>query len=47
MRNLIDGLRIGVARVMANAECEVAERESLVVADKAKTILNLPLGAGK
>lgn len=36
MGDLVDGLRVGVARVMPHAECEVAERKALVVADEAK-----------
>jgi len=36
MRNLVDGLRIGVARVMANAESEVAKRESFALADESE-----------
>jgi hypothetical protein len=36
VRNLIDGLRVGVARVMPHAECEVAKRKSIAVADEAK-----------
>lgn len=36
MRNLVDGLRVGVARVMANAEGEVAKRESFALADESE-----------
>jgi hypothetical protein len=36
MCDLVDGLRVGVARVMPDAECEVAERETLAVADEAE-----------
>lgn len=36
MRDLIDALRVGVARVMPDTEGEVAERKALVVTDEAK-----------
>lgn len=36
VRDLIDGRRIGVARVMPDAEGEVAERKALVFTDEAK-----------
>jgi hypothetical protein len=36
VREFIDGWCIGVARVMPHAECEVAERKALAVADKAE-----------
>jgi hypothetical protein len=47
MGNLVDSLRVGVARVMSDAECEKAESEPLAVADEAEDIPNLPFGAGK
>ena len=36
MRNLVDRLCIGVARVMANAEREVAKRETFALANKSE-----------
>ena len=36
MRNLVDGLRSVGARVMANAESEVAKRESFALADESE-----------
>ena len=36
MRDLVDAQRIGIARVMANAESEVAESEAVAFADEAK-----------
>lgn len=36
MRNLIDSQRIGVTRVMANAESEVAKREPFALADESE-----------
>jgi hypothetical protein len=38
----IDGLRVGVARVVTDAECEIAERESVAVADEAEDHAELP-----
>lgn len=45
MRKLVDGLRIGVARVMANAESEVAKRESFALADESEDHSELAVGS--
>lgn len=44
MGNLVDGLRIRVARMMANAECEIAKRESIAIADEAEDHAELAVG---
>jgi hypothetical protein len=36
VRNLVDGLRVGVARVMPNAESEIAKRKSFAISDKSE-----------
>jgi hypothetical protein len=45
MRDLVDGLRVGVARVMSNAECEVAERQTVAVTDEAEDHPELAVGS--
>ncbi|MCW2981695.1 MAG: hypothetical protein JWO14_3422 [Solirubrobacterales bacterium] len=38
----VDALRVGVARVVTDAECEIAKRESIAVADEAEDHAELP-----
>ncbi len=38
----VDGLRVGVARVVTNPECEIAKRESIAVADETEDHAELP-----
>lgn len=47
MRNLVDGLRAGVARVMPDAKCEIAEREALAVADETEDHSELAARGGQ
>jgi hypothetical protein len=47
VRDLVDGRRIGAARVVPDAKGEVTEREALVFTDEAKGHPNLPFGAGR
>lgn len=47
MRNLVDGLRIGVARVMSNAEREITEREAVAVTDEAEDHPELAVRSGQ
>lgn len=44
MGNLVDGLRVRVARMVANAECEIAKRESFAIADEAEDHAELAVG---
>lgn len=47
VRDPVDGLRVGVARVMSDAEREVAERKPLVVTDEAKDHPELAVRSGQ
>src|SRR3954447_16323438 len=44
MGNLVHGLRVRVARVVANAECEIAKREPFAISDEAEDHAELAVG---
>jgi hypothetical protein len=47
MRDLVDGLRVGIARMMPYTECEVAEGEPLAIANKAEDHPELAIWDGQ
>ena len=47
MRNLVDGLRFGVARVMPNAESEIAKRKTFAIPDEPENHPELAIGRGQ
>lgn len=47
MRDLVDGLRIGVARVMPDAEYEIAKRQTFAMADESEDHPELAVRRGQ
>jgi hypothetical protein len=47
VRDLVDGLRVGVARVMPHAECEVAKCKALAISDEAENHAELAARSGR
>lgn len=47
MRNPVDGRRIGVARVMPDAESEIAKRKTFAISDESEDHPELAVGRGQ